>query len=504
MAKKHRAHTPICRHRQALLVKPPSDLGSADRGMSLLPPLGLAYIGAVLRSKGFSVRVVDCDVDDILEPDSSIRLVGVGPCLATNFWATVDVARKCKRLFPQAQVVIGGPHLTLLPLEEVHEVLSRFPFIDYVSRGDGEVTIERLASGISQQATRKSAANRILEGTWRGPLDAIPFPYREPFEEHSSLYAASARRGSHRDTLGLQPHVMIASRGCPHRCIFCCSGKPRRIRSSANIVQEMLECRADHGARFFIFFDDLFCDGSPKDIERIRHFCSKLLTAFPEALWEMELRADGICCMGTEVLALMYRAGCRAVNIGFEKGYQTGLDFLRKDITVENLRSAVAILRAAGDYVVNGSFIIGGLNETTQEALQTIEFACGLGLDHAVFAPLTVHPGTPLHQVAKAEGCVKSYWESYAREAKYPLFTGAHLNEADALSLVREAYKRFYFRKDYLQQRLRRADDIDAVLRLVAEYRYWLRRAEEPGYYIDRPASRPPTASRPTERDSWP
>jgi len=62
-----------------------------------------------------------------------------------------------KQWKPDAIVVFGGPHATALP----DQVLTHYPQIDYIVRGEGERTIVDLA-----EKTKRSNRPFILPGKW--------------------------------------------------------------------------------------------------------------------------------------------------------------------------------------------------------------------------------------------------------------------------------------------------------------------------------------------------
>jgi radical SAM superfamily enzyme YgiQ (UPF0313 family) len=471
-----------------VLIRPPSGINNQVRGKSSLPSLGQCYLATELRKHGHFVQLLDADIEDDLQLNPDTQLIGIGPCLSTSFWRAIDLASDCRRICPTATIILGGPHFNTSPLDIIRQTIQRFSFVDYVCRGEGETVLVDLAKTLNQGgliSESESIDNRILYSKTPVNITKQDFPARDLLQKYEMNYQAAARRQAHRDTCDLSPTTMMASRGCPYNCVFCCSKKCRRLRSPESIVDEMEHCTINHGSRFFIFFDDLFAAPTTSESSRIRTFCQQLHNRIPEALWEVELRADVICNMGEETLAKMYSAGCRIINIGFEKGYQRGLDKLRKDQTLEDAIAAVAILRSSGDYIINGTFIIGGEEETEQQAYSTIEMPIQLGLDNASFAPLTVHPGTDLYNMALNAGSIVDYWTDYNRTRTYPLYLGKYLSEKQAFFLVSEGYRRFYFRKEYIMKRFCEAQTYKDYRDLLTEFSYWLKRADDDTYYIN-------------------
>ena len=136
-------------------------------------PLGLVTVGTVLRDAGHEVVVYDADCNENPHAMDYARLPEHYPDYLACFrdsahpvWQEVrrmveefrpgligisvwtayaasafHVARICKAVDPACPVVAGGPHATV----KAEEVLMVCPAIDYVVRGEGELTMRELA-----------------------------------------------------------------------------------------------------------------------------------------------------------------------------------------------------------------------------------------------------------------------------------------------------------------------------------------------------------------------
>ncbi|MDI3281341.1 MAG: cobalamin-dependent protein [Bacillota bacterium] len=110
----------------------------------LAPPLGLAYLGAVLLREGHEVSAIDFNVsglnwrrvDRLVE--SGPEVVGISAHTET-YPNALEIARRVKALNPKAAVVLGGPHPTLLP-----EGVLAEEAVDFVVLGEGEETLLEL------------------------------------------------------------------------------------------------------------------------------------------------------------------------------------------------------------------------------------------------------------------------------------------------------------------------------------------------------------------------
>jgi radical SAM superfamily enzyme YgiQ (UPF0313 family) len=106
-----------------------------------MPPLGIAWLAAVLRENGYKeVFLIDAVINkysnenivEILKKDTP-DIIGLSFGTQNRFLA-FGCARKIKKNFPQIPIVVGGPHPTLT----ADDILKNIPEIDFVIRGEGE------------------------------------------------------------------------------------------------------------------------------------------------------------------------------------------------------------------------------------------------------------------------------------------------------------------------------------------------------------------------------
>jgi len=128
-----------------LLINPKLD------GKASYPPLGLLYLGAVLREKGYSVSIIDNDLenlsDDVLEyriKDISPNVIGItmNTLQVPAAYATATISKRATN--NKSFIVVGGPHASILP----EHVLSECSAIDFVVIKEGEITLIELLKNI--------------------------------------------------------------------------------------------------------------------------------------------------------------------------------------------------------------------------------------------------------------------------------------------------------------------------------------------------------------------
>lgn len=380
-----------------LIQSPPANIECKKARHELSPPLGILYLSSYLRQFGFGVSI-----DPWVKPKSKREffslldaeqpsIVGISSVTMT-YPNALKIAKSVKEWNPNCIVVLGGPHVTFCD----EDALSN-EFVDFVVRREGEVTMLELAlnilSGYPLLEEIKGLSYKSEGKVIRNPdrpfitnLDALPFPDRSLIDLSRII----------EDNLMI---TTITSRGCPGRCIFCLgktmSGGHYRMRSAEHVFTEMIQMYYTLHAKTIGFVDDTITV-DPKRIERI---CRYIINSGIELVWGCESRVDSIA-RNEDIIKLMAKAGCRAIQFGVESGVQEILDEIKKGIIIEQILDAV---KFASRYGINAgaSFIIGHPSDTMETIKQTAQFAYELREIHKVklnWAILTPFPGTYVYE----------------------------------------------------------------------------------------------------------
>lgn len=377
-----------------MLIQPPTPCPnrphSSDSTLST-PPISLGYIASMLIKAGFSVDIVDMEISgmrgkDILKTieEYAPRMVGISTTTLT-FKNALRVAAIAKTINPEISTVLGGPHVTFM----ADEALSH-PQVDYVVRGEGELTLTELAGHVLNGSGDRSNIRGLsmhnhtggvihnIERSLIRDLDMLPFPARHLLPLH--LYSA--------------PGLIITGRGCDGRCIFCAargiSGNRYRLRSVKNVISEIEKISTLLGLKLLFFGDDTFT-AMP---ERTRELCRELINKGLQMNWMCETRADRI---DRETLKLMADAGCAVAQFGAESGSQSILNSVRKGITIKALLEAVKTAQDVGIHPTC-SFMFPHPEdtwETVKETMSLIKKLKAIGAGTAI-SLTTPFPGTYL------------------------------------------------------------------------------------------------------------
>lgn len=378
--------------KKILLIAPPFLKEKDSSYIEAYPPLGILQIGSYLKSKGIEAFLLDCTV--IKNPLSHVKksilnlkpdIVGIG-CIIANYLNAIKISKLIKKIDSRILVVLGG----IYPTFADKEVLAKHPEVDIIVRGEGEITFFNLmkavekgkglenVSGISFRRNGKYARNKdqpLIKN-----LDTLPIP------AYDSLSTMPIYKNK-------QKFLIITSRGCPYKCIFCSTSNYWRHRwraKSAPKVLEELKILVDkYGAKNILFGDDLFI----LDEQRVFDICQGIVSKGFKIKWRCSIRADLIT---QDLLYKMKEAGCGSVFIGVESGKQETLDLINKNQTLSQVVKAREMCKKAKiDFVA--SFMMGFPWETKADIERTINFAKKLQPDQAAW--FIFHPdlGSPIY-----------------------------------------------------------------------------------------------------------
>jgi anaerobic magnesium-protoporphyrin IX monomethyl ester cyclase len=368
-------------------------------------PLGLLYIAACLKKRGVDVSVEDPNFDDtpinIAKQVLSLKPNIIGLSSTTpQYINALNIALKIKQL-SNIPIVFGGVHPTILPKEVLKEKC-----VDFVVIGEGEETFSELCDalvknkklsdvkGIGYKKNGKllfTGPRKLIEN-----LDSIPFPARHLLP--LKWYFAPPRI---RGVWTRSTATVMASRGCPYRCIYCGShlmfGRKVRFRTIHNIIEELKELRRDFKIDSVWFADDTFTINPLW----VKEFCRELKKLnWKDFKWACQARVNTI---NYNLLKIMKSAGCVQLDFGVESGSSKVLKILKKDITPEKVIDAFRITKKAG-LLRFASFIIGTPGEKIEDIKMTFNLVKKIKPDYADFFFAVPYPGTELYELAEKRG----------------------------------------------------------------------------------------------------
>ena len=434
--------------RRAVNVIESEAIRRAAEEHSAYPPVGLAYIAAVLQQNGIEVKIVDAKslnippvvVAERVEEEEP-ELVGV-TVFTSNLKGALETCREIKEHCPYTNIVVGGPHIH--PLHR--EVIER-DYIDFCVRGEGEITMLELAKAISSGAdleqvtgiTFKDGEDIIVtpDRPFISDLDSLPFPARDLLPNH--IYRAAIGQSWGKFA------AVSASRGCPFHCNFC--QVPRfwpvqRRRSVGNILDELEDIAGIYKMKNVRFTDETL----PLNKKWITALCQGMAERGlnKKIAWSCDNRVDTI---NEDILAEMAMANCQVIFYGIEFGNQRILDFAGKGTTIAQICEVIEMTKKAG-ITPTGNFMIGYPTETRETIEDTIALAVRLNLNFASISIVTPFPGTELYDYCHKNDLLRTdNWEEYSYfhpgEAIIKL---DGLTNGELINLYQKAYFEFNYR----------------------------------------------------------
>jgi anaerobic magnesium-protoporphyrin IX monomethyl ester cyclase len=415
-----------------------------DNSIFRFPPLGLGYVAATLKKRGFEVELVDCTFMQKIQAVERIKrsepqIVGFYSMFSMKKTALELACTLRKEGLNDCLFVVGGP----LPSWSPESFLDIF---DVVAVGEGEQTMSDLADCVAQgkklsgvkglifrdgKNIVKTAPREFIEN-----LDVLSFPSRDLFDN-------DAYKKYYLNNFGYSTTSMITSRGCPFSCDFCSRpifGADMRTRSVKNIVDEVEEI-ARLGYDRVWFADDCFT----LNRNHLLDVCDEIAQRCLDVGWECLSRVD---TMDTQVAKGMKRAGCIGVFFGIESGNDSVLSVMKKRITTTQAQRAVYAAKAAG-LKVGAFFIVGYPGESNKTVLDTVRFASGLPLDYLSFTLPYPIPGTPLYERVKDHGVSIEDWEEPKnyRLIRHKLLYASGFSEGKLKFAIGKAQAQFYGRR---------------------------------------------------------
>lgn len=435
--------------------------GDAEVGYG--PPLGLAYLAAVLRDGGHDVRIFDpgdtrgedapfVAAAQAFQPD----VIGIS-IISCLYGQAVALAQALRRAMPGVPIVAGGPHCTI----HLREALEGCPDFDITVGGEAEDRILDIVAGALNPERLRTIPdvchrdNGVIHQTppegKPSPmdLDRLPLPARDLLDVHVGRNQPYQREY-------VRSTWVVASRGCPYgHCAFCYYAHDRapryRQRSVASVLAELEVLVRDQGFQHVSFLDEDFIGNR----EWTAELCREILDRGLKFDWYCETRVSAVT---PELLALMRRAGCYLIYYGIESGSAEMLRLIRKGITLPQARNALRATREAGIQTVC-SFILGLPMETPDQGEQTIRAALDLDPDYATFHFFHPTSGLPILQLARDHGTLLA--------VDHPNFAGvnyvpeAYESREHVERMLAAAYRRFYLRPSYVLRRVRQVRDWD-------------------------------------------
>jgi len=377
------------------------------------PPLNLISIATYLNKhlNFCDIKIFDVNFEDVVlsvklfDPD----LIGF-TAMTVDYALAIELSKKIK-LFKNIPIVIGGVHISTLPIsmersfdmgiigEGEETMLDIVKLYNKNNKFDNK-TLSKVKGIIFRDSEGKLIMNKRRDPIY--PLDKLPMLDKSLIDKRYMKKKVLPDGG-----YGILAHL-LTSRGCPYKCVFCSTsvfwGNKLRYHSPERIASEILDYIKNYNASYIIIWDDLFA--YKKIIREFRDVFKKYKIKIPLAC---NLRAN---LVDDELCLLLKEMGVVRVGFGFESGSDRYLKYLKAgSVTLDDMHKAILICKKHGLFI-GGSLIFGGPGETLDDmndTLKLIDFMIDNGVDNVWSFVMTPFPGTEIWEIAKERGKVNDF-----------------------------------------------------------------------------------------------
>ncbi len=455
----------------------PQDIFSAKTAgnqINYWQPLGMLYLASSLMKAGHDVKFLNgafMTNEEIMNEIEQGRPYAVGLYSTTFGWKkAMEAAKNIKAIDKNIVTCVGGPY----PIAVQEKCLEDCEWMDVVVTGEGEVTLNEMLERFSEGKTLEGVEGVVYRDNGeikKNPLrpliedlDSLPFPARELLEDAVSYIPPPA-------TYKRKPvAVMITSRGCNRKCLFCFQIDKKRItgvryRSVENVMEEIELC-LKQGYKEIKFLDDTLA----ANYDRAMRITQEIKARKLDFTW---FASACVSQVDEPLLRAFKEAGCWAILFGAESGVQKDLNTIKKGITLDQTRKAVKTAKKLGIKVLT-PFLFGIPGQTYEDGLKSIEFACEIDPDVANFHALTPFPGSELYDNLEKYGTISDDTSDFSYQGA--AFVPFSMTREEIWKLRQLAFKKFYSRPKYILGRLlrmRTTDDLVAALK-GAKSLFWI------------------------------
>ena len=325
---------------------------------------------------------------------------------------------------PEHEVVTVEEDYETLPLGEHWDVVGisamtavaprAYELASFFRRRGSKVVLGGIHPSVLPNEAARYADTVVVgeaEGIWPKVLHDAEHDCLDPFYHNVQPDIAASPlpiRRRRRSLFSLVPNFIpvMASRGCPHDCEFCCVHQVYGRKQRHIPVESIVEDIRRSGARRAMFLDD--------NIGGVRSYAMKLFAALRPLKLHWSGQASVRFMLDDELFDAAVRSGLEALFVGIESIEPEARSKMRKSpASIRSDEEAIRRCREAG--VIFHASLIFGLDEQTPQVFErTIEFLMRNAVPTLTPNILTPYPGTRLFDRLRREGrLLHTNWSYY-------------------------------------------------------------------------------------------
>lgn len=408
----------LARKKSILLVNPwIHDFAAYDLWMK---PLGLLYLGGILRSKGYEVSLLDFQDFNSFPGDMT---GGLKPPRRKEY----GKGHFYKEIIPKPKILHKVPRQYRrygMPPEKVRSFISGMTLPDLIFMTSSMTywypgvfeTIEFLRKNLPgppiwlggtyatlcpDHARRYSGADRVLSGPWEmGKMKILAEALGDGHQAVEESFASWPYPAF--DLYPRLSYICLLTRcGCPFSCTYCASSKLTRgfeLRPPDKIVEEIVHWNEKFRVKDFAFYDDaLLLNPSRHILPVLQALKRKKISCNFHTPNALHVKA-----IDHEVADSIFQGRFKTIRLGLETANEETQLKTGGKVDNRDFRKAVGNLKRAG-YASGeiGVYLLAGLpGQRAEEVKDSIEFVREAG-GRPILVEYSPIPGTPLFEQAK-------------------------------------------------------------------------------------------------------
>jgi radical SAM superfamily enzyme YgiQ (UPF0313 family) len=392
--------------------------------------LALAYLEAACGGRGWELEVMEFTINESMD-DIMASLYLSRPdvlCFSAYIWNIENILWLCrdlKKVSPNCIIILGGPEVSY----DAGQVLLHNPAVDYIVRGEGEITLPELLEHI----LRQESAAEVKGISYRRHDQLHENPSRELIANLDSLASPFKK-----DFTGYQDRIIYyeSSRGCPFNCSYCLSSSIKGVRYFPLArVKEELGHLLSYRLRELKFVDRTF----NSDEARAREIMSFIIGQKPETKVHLEICAEIISPEFMDFLSQV-PPGLFNFEIGIQSTCPQALQAVRRYHNWERLRQNILQLQSFNNIHLHLDLIAGLPLESYDRFQQSFNDVYRLQPDMLQLGFLKLLKGSDIYRDRHR------YQYRFQSRAPYQVLSHGQITYDEIISLdqIEEVLNRYY------------------------------------------------------------
>jgi len=352
-----------------VLVQP--KVGLLDK-VKNLPAIPLSLITVATNLvEDYKVKIVDQRTDPTWRATLKFYIgkykplaVGTTAMLGPQIAHALEALAIVKSTNPNIPTIWGGPQGGIMP-----QITINHPLIDYVIQGDGEQSLKLLVDQLSVQGST-FALDDIPGLFYKDQKRYTPWELIDINKEPDPPWHLVGIKKYLPTRFGKPTGDFETSRGCVFGCKFCYNPylHKRKWRALSPIIakERILKLNKLYEMESFWFIDDEFFVDLDRAYEIIEFMLSHKFT------WSVQgTTVANVLRMNDDFLSLLYKSGCRQLNIGVESGAPRILRLIGKKVNPEDVIH-INLLLKHHNIIPSYYFVVGFPTETLEDIKHTV------------------------------------------------------------------------------------------------------------------------------------